>query len=140
MSPTTISPSSDWSEDYSVKSGAARAAKKAGVDPSKIEAVMRAGMTFYRYPVPALPAGGPSVRGPAREGSKLAGLAALLRRPGGANWAEVLEATGWQPHTARAVISGKISKLLIEGEVIARWRGKDDAGYAIIFRNQSLGS
>jgi len=29
----------------------------------------------------------------------------LVRRPGGATLLELIEATGWQPHTARAVIS-----------------------------------
>jgi hypothetical protein len=34
----------------------------------------------------------------------------------------------------RGAISGKVSKLLTEGEVIAHWRGRDASGYAIINR------
>ncbi len=45
-----------------------------------------------------------------REGTKEALLIALLRRPGGATIAQVVEATGWQPHTVRGAISGALKK------------------------------
>jgi hypothetical protein len=31
---------------------------------------------------------------------------ALMRRPGGASLAEMVKATSWQPHSARAALSG----------------------------------
>ena len=42
---------------------------------------------------------------PPRPGSKLASVVALLQRPEGASMAEIIEATGWQAHTARATLS-----------------------------------
>lgn len=41
-----------------------------------------------------------------RPGTKKALLVDLLRRPEGATIAEIQQATGWQPHTARAAITG----------------------------------
>ena len=34
----------------------------------------------------------------------------MLRRPEGATIAQVIEATGWQPHTVRGAISGALKK------------------------------
>ena len=45
-----------------------------------------------------------------REGTKEALLIAMLRRPGGATIAQVIEATGWQKHTVRGAISGALKK------------------------------
>jgi hypothetical protein len=45
-----------------------------------------------------------------REGTKEALLIALLRRPEGATVAQVIEATGWQPHTVRGAVSGALKK------------------------------
>jgi hypothetical protein len=47
-----------------------------------------------------------------RPGTKQALLVDLLRRPGGATIAEVQDATGWQPHSARAAIAGLRKKRL----------------------------
>jgi hypothetical protein len=41
-----------------------------------------------------------------REGSKLASVMALLRRPEGATISTLTDATGWLPHTTRAAITG----------------------------------
>jgi hypothetical protein len=41
-----------------------------------------------------------------RPGTKRALLVDLLRRPEGATVAEIQQATGWQPHSARAAITG----------------------------------
>jgi hypothetical protein len=43
---------------------------------------------------------------PVRPGTKQALLIDLLRRPDGATIAEIRQATGWQPHTVRAAITG----------------------------------
>ncbi len=45
-----------------------------------------------------------------RAGSKLAILLALLRRDEGATVDEMAEATGWQPHTVRGVMSGALAR------------------------------
>jgi hypothetical protein len=41
-----------------------------------------------------------------RPGTKKALLVDLLRRPEGASISEIQQATGWQPHSARAAITG----------------------------------
>ncbi|QGN56324.1 DUF3489 domain-containing protein [Novosphingobium sp. Gsoil 351] len=43
---------------------------------------------------------------PARAPSKIAGVVALLERKQGATLAEMVEATGWLPHTTRAALTG----------------------------------
>src|SRR5580700_1368642 len=48
----------------------------------------------------------------AREGSKKAEVVDLMRRPKGATLAEVMKATGWQPHTVRGFVSGTLIKKL----------------------------
>lgn len=48
---------------------------------------------------------------PAPQGSgKEALLLSLLQRPAGASLAQLTEATGWQPHSVRGVISGVLRK------------------------------
>ena len=49
---------------------------------------------------------------PIRAGTKQAQIIALLQRPEGASIAEIVEATSWQPHTARGMISGALKKKL----------------------------
>lgn len=41
-----------------------------------------------------------------REGSKIATVLTLLRKPGGATIEELVTATGWLPHTTRAALTG----------------------------------
>ena len=48
----------------------------------------------------------------ARPGSKQALLIDLLERKAGANLDEIVEATGWQPHSVRGAISGTLKKKL----------------------------
>lgn len=47
-----------------------------------------------------------------REGTKQATLIAMLRAPDGATIAEIVAATGWQPHTMRGAIAGALKKKL----------------------------
>jgi Protein of unknown function (DUF3489) len=47
-----------------------------------------------------------------REGTKQAQLVAMLQRPQGATIAQVVEATGWQPHTVRGALAGALKKRL----------------------------
>ena len=43
---------------------------------------------------------------PAKPASKNDRAIALLKRDGGATLVEITDATGWQPHSARAVLTG----------------------------------
>jgi hypothetical protein len=47
-----------------------------------------------------------------RVGTKQAEIIALIQRPEGASIAEIVEATAWQAHSARGVISGVLKKKL----------------------------
>lgn len=49
--------------------------------------------------------------GPTRE-TKQAAVITLLRRPHGATLSEIVEATGWQPHSVRGLFSGTLRKKL----------------------------
>ena len=51
-------------------------------------------------------------RASARSGTKQALLVELLRRKEGTTIAEVVKATGWQPHSVRGAISGTLKKKL----------------------------
>jgi len=46
----------------------------------------------------------------ARQGSKTATVLELLKRKGGATAQELMDATGWQPHSVRGFISGTVGK------------------------------
>ena len=47
-----------------------------------------------------------------REGTKQEQLIAMLRRKEGATIAQIVEATGWQPHTVRGAFAGALKKKL----------------------------
>jgi hypothetical protein len=53
-----------------------------------------------------------SASAPQSRPSKQAEVIALLRRPEGVTVAEVVAATGWQPHTVRGLFSGTLKKKL----------------------------
>ena len=65
-----------------------------------------------------------------REGSKLAAVADLLRREGGATIEQLADAMGWLPHTTRAALTG----LRKRGFGIDRRKAKDQraAAYVIV--------
>ena len=47
-----------------------------------------------------------------RQNSKQAQVIAMLRRPEGATIRQIVEATGWQPHTVRGTLAGALKKKL----------------------------
>jgi hypothetical protein len=56
--------------------------------------------------------GGNARRG-ARENTKQAKVVDLLRRPEGATIAQLVKATGWQPHTVRGALAGALKKVSV---------------------------
>ncbi|HYN64858.1 MAG TPA: DUF3489 domain-containing protein, partial [Candidatus Limnocylindrales bacterium] len=50
--------------------------------------------------------------GKTREGSKQALLVDMLKRPEGTTIAQIVEATGWRPHTVRGAFAGALKKKL----------------------------
>lgn len=62
---------------------------------------------------PQPPASRPApLRGKVREGTKQAQLIAMLTRSDGATITQIVEATGWQPHTVRGALAGALKKRL----------------------------
>ena len=53
---------------------------------------------------------GPTSADSAPRATKTALVLALLRRPGGATLEEIRNATGWQAHSVRGFLSGKVAK------------------------------
>jgi Protein of unknown function (DUF3489) len=74
-------------------------------------------------PATATKPSNPLIPSAPREGTKIAQVIALLARDQGATLAEIVAATGWVPHTARAALTG------------LRWRG-----YAIERRGRAVGA
>jgi hypothetical protein len=69
----------------------------------------------------------PSVSAAPRSGSKAANVLALLTREDGATLAELIDATGWLPHTTRAALTGLRKK----GHAIAKGKRDDVTCYRI---------
>jgi hypothetical protein len=63
-----------------------------------------------------------------RKASKQDAVIALLRRPEGATLAEMIEATGWLPHSTRAVLTGLRKK----GHVLDKSKRDDATCYRIV--------
>ena len=94
-----------------------------GVEPTEVAAPQRPGadrtdsvaragsQTAESAEGPPATRPGP-LRGKVRQGTKQAALIAMLKRPEGATIAEIVEATGWQPHTVRGAFAGALKKRL----------------------------
>ncbi|MCC5971673.1 MAG: DUF3489 domain-containing protein [Pararhodobacter sp.] len=85
-------------------------ATEAALQAIGIEPVVACAVTAVRKAKPA-PSDGSKPVG-IRAGTKQAAIIALLQRPEGASIGEIVEATGWMPHTARGMISGTLKKKL----------------------------
>ena len=89
-----------------------------GIDPVVASAVTRprkAGRhaNTKAKPDPEVPDQNPGLKLVSiRQGTKQALLIEMLQRPEGASISEIVEATSWQPHTARGAISGALKKKL----------------------------
>src|SRR5205823_4852291 len=71
-----------------------------------------------------------SASSPKPRSSKQAEVIALLRRPEGATIADVVAATGWQPHTVRGLFSGTLKKKL--GLTLGSEREENGRTYHIV--------
>lgn len=60
--------------------------------------------------------------------SKAAEVLAMLQRPGGATLLELIDATGWLPHTTRAALTGLRKK----GHTVERSKREDATCYRVI--------
>ena len=65
----------------------------------------------------------------AREGSKTAKVLDLLKRAGGVTLAELMKATGWQPHSVRGFLSGAVGKKM--GLKLTSTKGEDGRSYSV---------
>jgi hypothetical protein len=77
---------------------------------------------------PAIELAEPASDGAPRAGSKSAAVITLLQREQGATLTEMVEATGWLPHTTRAALTGLRKK----GHAIARGKRGDVTCYSIV--------
>lgn len=76
---------------------------------------------------PPAPPAAPRAKAAPRGPSKIASVITLLRREQGATLAELIEATGWLPHTTRAALTGLRKK----GHVIDKTAREGTTVYSI---------
>ena len=94
---------------------ATRAPRRAPVAPAKGKSGKKAsrakkGAQAKKPAKGAKPAGKPKPAADARTGSKTSTILDLLKRPGGVTAKELMNVTGWQPHSVRGFLSGTVGK------------------------------
>lgn len=118
------------------KAAAPKAAKAAPAKPGQFKDNTDYMRSFGKPSEAAPPASAKTSDAPSRGGLKFIAVAELLRRAQGASIDEVVAATGWKPHSARARISVDVSKLLVKGEEIVRRREDGKSHYSIVKSKQ----
>jgi hypothetical protein len=106
--PTVETPVAATAEPKAKKGARVRAQRPTGV-PKKPKPGKKAS------PARKAPQAGKKAKGGkpakrARENSKTSIVLDLLKRPGGVTAKELMDATGWQPHSVRGFLSGTIGK------------------------------
>ena len=119
---------------YAFNEGTNSAGEPAAGAPTGADAAPVEGSRKRRgRPRKAAPTGADVASAPkTRDGTKQAQLIAMLRRKEGATIAQIVEALGWQPHTARGAFAGALKKKLgltvtsekIEGTRVYRISGE----------------
>ena len=84
-----------------------------GIEPVVVRAVASARTAKPKQEPEQVPDGaGPATPVVLRPGTKQAQIIAMLQRPEGASIAEMVEATSWQAHSVRGMMSGVLKKTL----------------------------
>lgn len=73
---------------------------------------------------------------PTGKTSKLNRIVTLLSRPKGASMAELVKATGWQPHSVRGVLAGALKR---KGHAITSEKTDGQRRYRIETRDDTRG-
>jgi hypothetical protein len=100
-----------------------RAASAAVITAWEASQPLDAALASLRANLASRPARAPRAAGTPRrrrEGTKQAAVLALLRRPEGATVAQVVDATGWAPHTVRGFFAGLRTRHGIKVTVLER--------------------
>ncbi len=98
--------------DHSAEDAAGAAAESAAAARESVGSATRRRPRAARTTAPA---------GKQRTGTKQALLIGMLRHPEGATIAEIVSATGWQPHTVRSAFADTLKKklgLAVAGEKV----------------------
>jgi hypothetical protein len=89
----------------------ARTKKTTSPKPAEEQAKPKAKKAQRRKAPPKAPAAKPAA-GKQPHGAKQAAVIELMSRPEGATTKELIEATGWQPHSVRGFIAASLRKKL----------------------------
>ena len=100
-----------------------KAAKKARVGPGRADVAKKKGKSAKKAAPAKKASKGAKKAKVARQGSKTNQILDLLKRPGGVTAKELMEVTGWQPHSVRGFLSGTISKKM--GLTVTSSKGED---------------